>query len=120
MCKEVEVYNAYFGDCIMLKDKSDNSNLLVDFGVHYFSTVSSKYGKRVDLMCKIADDISMRYSGKKTSLLITHFHEDHISGLIYMYKSNQSKYKAFFRNIYIANIWNTPFVVASNIFELHL
>jgi len=117
MCKEVEVYNTYFGDCIMLKEKSDNSNLLVDFGVHYSSKVSSKYGARVNLMCKIADDISMRYSGKKTSLLITHFHEDHISGLIYMHKSNQSKYKTLFRNIYIANIWNTPFVVASNIFE---
>lgn len=85
MSKEIEVYNAYFGDCIMLKERDDNSNLLVDFGVHFFSDVSSKYGKRKDLMNKIADDISRRYSNGNTSLLITHFHEDHISGLIYIY-----------------------------------
>ena len=36
MSKEIEVYNAYFGDCIMLKERDDNSNLLVDFGVHFF------------------------------------------------------------------------------------
>ncbi len=56
MSKEIEVYNAYFGDCIMLKERDDNSNLLVDF----FSDVSGKYGKRKDLMNKIADDISKR------------------------------------------------------------
>ena len=68
-------------------------------------------------MNEIADDISRRYSNRNTSLLITHFHEDHISGLIYMHKSGQSKYKGLFKNIYIANIWNNPFVVASNILE---
>lgn len=28
MSKEIEVYNTYFGECIVLKEKKDNSNLL--------------------------------------------------------------------------------------------
>lgn len=115
MDKEIEVYNTYFGDCIMLKEK--DSNLLIDFGIHFFSDVSSIYGNRNVLMSKIADDISNRYSTTNTSLLITHFHEDHVSGLIYMYKSGLCKYKNLFKNIYIPNIWNNPFAVASNILE---
>lgn len=117
MSKEIEVYNTYFGDCIILKDKDDGSNLLVDFGIHYFSDVSAKYGERSDLTDKIANDICSRYSDGDISLLITHFHEDHISGLIDMNKSAQCKYKGLFKNIYIANIWNNPFAVASNILE---
>ena len=117
MSKEIEVYNTYFGECIVLKEKKDNSNLLVDFGIHYFSDVSIVYGNRSDLTREIADDICVRYSKKNISLLITHFHEDHISGLIHMYNSGQCKYKDIFKNIYIANIWNNPFAVASNILE---
>lgn len=30
MSKEIEVYNTYFGECIVLKEKKDNSNLLVN------------------------------------------------------------------------------------------
>ena len=117
MSKEIEVYNTYFGECIVLKEKKDNSNLLVDFGIHYFSDVSIVYGNRSDLTREIADDICVRYSKKNISLLITHFHEDHISGLIHMFNSGQCKYKDIFKNIYIANIWNNPFEVASNILE---
>lgn len=117
LSKEIEVYNAYFGDCIVLKSKDDDSNLLVDFGMHYFSTVSSVYGNRNNLLNTIADDIANRYSNSDISLLITHFHEDHVSGLIHMYKSGKSIYKGIFNNIYIANIWNNPFAVASNLLE---
>ena len=76
------------GECIVLKEKKDNSDLLVDFGIHYFSDVSIVYGNRSDLTREIADDICVRYSKKNISLSITHFHEDHISGLIHMYNSS--------------------------------
>ena len=115
MSKKVEIYNAYFGDCIVLKDEDDDSNLLVDFGVHYISKVAKKYGSRECLLEEIENGIIKSYSNKNISLLITHFHEDHISGLIHMYKNK--KCKNFFRNIYIANIWNNPFIVASNLLE---
>ena len=117
LSKEVEVYNAYFGDCIVLKDKDDDSNLLVDFGIHCSSEISSVYGTRKDLHTSIAEDIAKRYSSSNISLLITHFHEDHVSGLIHMYKSGNNIYKNMFTKVYIANIWNNPFAVASNLLE---
>lgn len=117
MSKEIEVYNAYFGDCIMLKEYADDSNLLIDFGIHYFSDVPSAYVDRTTLTASIADDLAMRYSNNNTSLLITHFHEDHISGLIHMYKNGDAKFKRIFKKAYIANIWNNPFAVAGNILE---
>ncbi len=120
MSKKLEVYNAYFGDCIILKDISDDTNLLVDFGIHYYSIVSKKdYTNRTTLTGRIANNIAKRYPPKSISLLITHFHEDHVSGLIYMYKKQKRnpKYQGQFKNIYIANVWNNPFAVASNIME---
>lgn len=117
MSKKVEVYNTYFGDCIVLKDRDDDSNLLVDFGIHRSSDISSVYGTRRDLHTSIAEDIAKRYSSSNISLLITHFHEDHVSGLIHMYKSENNIYKNMFTKIYIANIWNNPYAVASNLLE---
>ena len=72
MSKKVEIYNAYFGDCIVLKDEDDDSNLLVDFGVHYFSKVAKKYGSRECLLEEIENGIIKSYSNKNISLLITH------------------------------------------------
>lgn len=117
MRKEIDVYNAYFGDCIILKDIDDSSNLLVDFGIHNSSVVSSIYTSKNDLTDSIAKNISSRYSNKKLSLLITHFHDDHVSGLVHMYQSNNPAYKGLFKSIYIANIWDDPFAIAYNLLE---
>lgn len=116
MSREVEAYNTYFGDCIILKDKDDDSNLLIVFGTHCLSNFFGAYQKRDELEKKIAEDIYARYKSQNISLLITHFHDDHISGLMYMY-NNEKKFKNFFKNIYIANIWNNKFAVASNLLE---
>ena len=87
MSREVEAYNTYFGDCIILKDKDDDSNLLIDFGTHCLSNFFGAYQKRDELEKKIAEDIYARYKSQNISLLITHFHDDHISGLMYMYNT---------------------------------
>ena len=117
MRKELDVYNAFFGDCIILKDLDDDTNVLVDFGIHYHSFVSYPYTDRDTLTKNIAEDIANRYSNRNLSLLITHFHEDHVSGLIHMYQSKNPAYKGLFKNIYIANIWDNPFAVAITLLE---
>ena len=112
MSKEIVMYNAYFGDCFMLNN--GNSHLLVDFGVHKLSKIdTSKYGSRIDLIESIANDIKNNYA--TPSVLITHFHDDHICGLIHMYK--QKQFNHFFNKIYIPNVWENPFAVVSNILE---
>ncbi len=117
MRKELDVYNAFFGDCIILKDLDDDTNVLVDFGIHYHSFVSYPYTDRDTLTKNIAEDIANRYSNRNLSLLITHFHEDHVSGLIHMYQSKNPAYKGLFKNIYIANIWDNPFAVSITLLE---
>lgn len=121
MSKELEVYNAYFGDCIILKDTSDNTNLLVDFGIHPCSVTPKNYSMRYKSRTRsIANDLVKRYPQKSLSLLITHFHEDHINGLIYMLNNQiqNPNYIGLFENVYIANIWHNPFAVASNLLEI--
>lgn len=78
----------------MLYGENEGSNLLVDFGIHSCASVwKNTYGDRQNLIKGIAEDIVKRY--EQVSVLITHFHTDHIYGLIYMYKSGLKKYKRF-------------------------
>ena len=111
--KEIELYNTYFGDCYIIKD--GQSNLIVDFGIHNCSNVDySKYTNRFKLIETIADDIKKNNS---RSVLITHFHTDHISGLIHMYRSAKMHYKNFFNKIYIPNVWENPFALVTSLLE---
>lgn len=117
---KVEVYNTYFGDCTILKTFGNNtpiSNLLVDFGIHSRSHVSSLYLNKKWLTQKIAEDISIRYPNGGINLLITHFHEDHVNGLIYMYKSGSAMYENFFEKVYMADVWEYPYAIAMLLLE---
>ena len=67
----VKNYNIGRRDCILVANKKEN--LLIDCGVTQHSTVIK--------------DIDKDLSKKSNSLLITHFHDDHINGLNYI-KSN--------------------------------
>ena len=114
MTIKIEMYNTYFGDCYILKDR--NSNLLVDFGIHSRSSpCKGMYIDRQKLIENIADDIAYRY--ENPSVLITHFHTDHICGLIYMHKRGLKKFKDLFNKIYIPNIWGNPFTVVTSLLE---
>ena len=114
MPKEIDMYNTYFGDCYMVKN--EGSNLLVDFGIHSCASVwKNTYGDRQNLIKGIAEDIVKRY--EQVSVLITHFHTDHIYGLIYMYKSGLKKYKGFFNKIYVPNVWGNPFSIVASLLE---
>ena len=114
MAKEIEMYNAYFGDCYMLKNI--DSNLLVDFGIHSCAKVwNYTYTNRQKLIESIADYLEKRYDNP--SVLITHFHTDHICGLTYMYKCGLSKFKGLFNKIYIPDVWGNPFTVVTSLLE---
>lgn len=110
------MYNAWFGDCFQIQNGS--SNLFVDFGVHHGSRI--RYPLNRKLVHKIiADDIEK--GSKNRSLLITHYHDDHLSGLVYMMQQHKLrffKYNRLFETVYIPNIWGVS--GASNIVLLHL
>ena len=86
------MYHCGFGDCFNLIDKHNNS-LYVDFGIHENSmdkaTREAIYDRIVNLM-QGEDDF-----------LLTHYHDDHYAGAIYMVKMKRQ-----FCNVYIPDIWN--------------
>ena len=88
----IRMYHCGFGDCFNLIDKYNNS-LYVDFGIHNYSmdkaTREAIYDRIVNLM------------QGKDDFLLTHYHDDHYAGAIYM-----AKMKRQFRNVYIPDIWN--------------
>lgn len=88
----IRMYHCGFGDCFNLIDEHNNS-LYVDFGIHEKSmdkaTREAKYDRIVNLM------------QGKDDFLLTHYHEDHYAGAIYM-----GEMKRQFCNVYIPDIWN--------------
>lgn len=69
MSPRLRMYNVEFGDAFLLFGKQEH--LLVDLG---------SIDRNVDFD-PIRDDIRMECCGKTLSLLLTHFHKDHWSGL---------------------------------------
>ena len=66
----VNMYNMEFGDCFLICD--ENENLLVDFGSD---------NSHCDISA-VASHIKAINGDKELSCLISHFHEDHISGFL--------------------------------------
>ena len=67
---QVNMYNMQFGDCFLICD--EHENILVDFGSDNL---------KCD-MASVANHIELASEGKRLSCLISHFHEDHISGFL--------------------------------------
>jgi len=114
MSLRIEVFNAGFGDCFRIEN--EKSNMIVDFGIHQ-NTYFRKKGKRKEIHEKIAKSIKEL---KKPTLLITHYHDDHISGLLYMMKYYSKEKLAIFEKVYIPDIWNissAPKIIAALLLE---
>lgn len=93
---KVRMYNVGFGDCFCLRDRG--KNLLVDFG-----TSNSRIGgqPRKEVFDIIISDMT---SIARKNLLLTHFHLDHLSGLLYMLKHRSSTYE--FGKIYLPDVFS--------------
>lgn len=65
----IRMYDVHFGDCFLLEEQ--NECLLVDFG-----SIDSNFN-----LDAVANNISTQIQGKEFSVLLTHFHEDHMNGL---------------------------------------
>ncbi len=90
---KIRMYNVGFGDCFLMREKSSGGKeaaLLVDFG-------SDTPGR----LSFASQDIANACMGTELSVLLTHFHKDHINGLWETPLLNSVKLK----NIYIPDIF---------------
>lgn len=93
---KIRMYNMGFGDCFCLRDRG--KNLMVDFGSSN-GRISGQPRKEIfDII--ISDMSSITHK----NLLLTHFHLDHLSGLLYMMKHRSSSYD--FGKIYLPDVFS--------------
>ena len=95
---KIRMYNVGFGDCFCLRDR--NKSLMVDFG-----TSNSRIDGRTrrEVFDVIISDLT---TIARKNLLLTHFHLDHLSGLLYMMKHRSSSYD--FGKIYLSDVFSEP------------
>lgn len=90
---KIRMFNCYFGDCFRIENNNGDS-LYVDFGIHANSLTSSRRQK-------IYKAIIGQMMNGQDDFLLTHYHEDHYSGAVYMMRNKLNQ----FRNVYIPDIW---------------
>jgi hypothetical protein len=90
------MYNVGFGDCFCLRDR--NESLLIDFGT---SNSRIEGHPRKEVFDVIISDLTTM---EKKNLLLTHFHMDHLSGLLYMIKRRNSAFE--FEKIYLPDVFS--------------
>ncbi len=86
---ELSMYNVKFGDCFLLDEPAAGEALLVDFG-----------SDTPDRLTSVSNDIVSRCGGRELSVLLTHFHQDHINGFWRTHLPDQVNV----RTVYLPNI----------------
>ena len=94
----IRMYNVGFGDCFCIRDRK--SSLLVDFGAANSKIEGRPRREVFDVI--ISDHTTIR----KKNLLLTHFHPDHVSGLLYMMRYRRDAYE--FEKIYLPDVFSGP------------
>ena len=94
----IRMYNVGFGDCFCIRDRK--SSLLVDFGA---ATSKIEGRPRREVFDVIISDLT---TIRKKNLLLTHFHPDHVSGLLYMMRYRRDAYE--FEKIYLPDVFSGP------------
>ena len=102
----IRMYNCYFGDCFKLNNNTGKP-LLVDFGIHKRCVSHPSVYSRFD---EVYQDIQ----SQELDFLLSHYHEDHYNGAVYI----NSNYSYKFKNVYIPDIWGIKGSVAA--IQLHL
>lgn len=99
--RSITMYNTYFGDCFKLENQ--NHSLVVDFGIHQSSKLDPKITTEniYESILKEFDSIPP----KDRDLLVTHFHHDHISGLLYTRENGSAEHYA---TMYIPDVFTGP------------
>lgn len=104
----ISMYNTWFGDCFSLEN--DAQKLFVDFGIHpnsptrcpiIFGTTRTRDDAHFEIGLEIQKP-------PKADFLLTHYHEDHYSGLLYMYHNPKIFASPVFDTFYIPDIWSMP------------
>lgn len=104
----IRMYNCYFGDCFNLLNENGN-NLLVDFGIHESCTDKTTREKRFK-------DVYSDIRKQKADFLLSHYHEDHYNGVVYVCDSENYNFR--FKDIYIPDIWQVNGCIKA--IEIHL
>ena len=94
----IRMYNVGFGDCFCIRDRK--SSLLEDFGAANSKIEGRPRREVFDVI--ISDLTTIR----KKNLLLTHFHPDHVSGLLYMMRYRRDAYE--FEKIYLPDVFSGP------------
>ena len=92
---KIIMYDCGYGDCFQIKEKNQN-DLYVDFGIHKSLMKESVRENR------FSDIIGEMNENHDADFLLTHYHEDHYNGAIYM--AQNSNYR--FSNVYIPDVWD--------------
>ncbi len=93
---KIRMYNVGYGDCFCLRDR--RKSLLVDFGT---SNSRIEGRPRKETFDRIVSDLT---TIQRKSLLLTHFHLDHLSGLLYMMKNYRSACE--FAALYLPDVFS--------------
>ena len=89
------MYECGFGDCFRLREENLD-DLYVDFGIHTSSWSGNDKINRFDgIIAEMEED---------KDFLLTHYHDDHFNGAIYMATNTPHR----FNNVYISDVWNMP------------
>ena len=94
----IRMYNVGFGDCFCIRDRK--ISLLVDLGAANSKIEGLPRREVFDVI--ISDLTTIR----KKNLLLTHFHPDHVSGLLYMMRYRRDAYE--FEKIYLPDVFSGP------------
>ena len=93
---KIRMYNVGFGDCYCLRDRK--KSLLVDFGTNNSRIEGRPRREIFDLIISDLSTIECK------NLFLTHFHMDHLSGLLYMMKNKDSSFD--FGKIYLPDVFS--------------